>query len=150
MRFHMSSLRKQRCFHLSHAVATVDTMNTSEPFNRRLRRLMRDRGLESKELASLSGLSPSYIRVLLSESGRTPSMNKVTDIASALKVSVGELVGGDEEAARLRELREQAEAYEAARLAYQIQRNAPDLFYGLIYRILIDPCVTRASDDLLD
>ncbi|MDQ3541982.1 MAG: hypothetical protein M3440_14985 [Chloroflexota bacterium] len=77
-------------------------------------------------------------------------MNKVTDIASALKVSVGELVGGDEEAARLRELREQAEAYEAARLAYQIQRNAPDLFYGLIYRILIDPCVTRASDDLLD
>lgn len=94
-----------------------------ETFNSRLRRLLNDRRMEPKELARLTGLSASYIRVLLSDVDRHPSIKTAEKIADALEVSVGELTGGDEEAQRLRELRLAAERFERATQANEEVRT---------------------------
>lgn len=106
-----------------------------ETFNSRLRRLLNDRRMEPKELARLTGMSASYIRVLLSDVDRHPSIKTAEKIADALEVSVGELTGGDEEAQRLRELRLAAETFERATQANEEVRRTVYADRGLIWEV---------------
>jgi len=90
-------------------------MSASGRFQQRLRALVEDRKMPPKEVARRSGLSANYIRVLMSntQEAREPSLSATQRIATALGVSVEELIGDDSEAQRQRELRQAKEAYEA-------------------------------------
>jgi len=65
-------------------------------FNNNLIRLRKERGLSQEELAKLSGISPRMIIYYESEAGNPP-VDKIKNIADALKVNIEELLLDDNE-----------------------------------------------------
>ena len=67
-------------------------MNEEESFSQRLTRFRKEKGLSQKELATISGLSPRMIAHYETQVSH-PSLDKIQKIATALGMSIIELLG---------------------------------------------------------
>jgi transcriptional regulator with XRE-family HTH domain len=74
----------------------MKTKKIKSAFNKNLIRLRKERGLTQEELARLSGLTTRMIIYYESEAGNPP-VDKIKNLAEALKVSIEELLLDSEE-----------------------------------------------------
>lgn len=62
--------------------------------NERLKMLMKEKGLNQKELAKISGITEASMSKYLSGE-RTPRIDVIVNLANALQVTTDELIGND-------------------------------------------------------